>query len=185
MRSPHTSGSGSGETHLAEEDGQILPGNGGHVVEPLRKAPRRRQRLLYRSTTVVRSDLKATDYSARMVGTSAPMQRLYGLMKRAAQADISILIRGESGTGKELVARSLHFNGRRRIGPFLAVNCAAVPEALIESELFGHEAGAFTGATRTRVGIFERAAGGDDPARRDRRHAAGAAGQAVARTGGA
>ncbi len=97
---------------------------------------------------------------AGMVGTSAAMQRVYRLMKRAAAGDVTVLIRGESGTGKELVARALHANGRRGTGPFLAVNCAAVPEGLIESELFGHEQGAFTGATRVRRGCFERAHGG-------------------------
>ena len=97
---------------------------------------------------------------AGIVGASTAMQRVYWLMKRAMKADVTVLIHGESGTGKELVAKALHANGLRRTGPFLAVNCAAVPEALIESELFGHEQGAFTGATRTRVGCFERARGG-------------------------
>ena len=97
---------------------------------------------------------------AGIVGTSVPMQRLYGLMERAKEADVAVLIRGESGTGKELVAKALHANGAHRTGPFLAVNCAVVPESLIESELFGHEPGAFTGATRRRVGCFERAHGG-------------------------
>ena len=85
------------------------------------------------------------------------MQQLYGLMKHAARGNTSVLVRGESGTGKELVARYLHFNGMRKNGPFLAVNCAALPEALIESELFGHERGAFTGATQRRIGCFESA----------------------------
>ncbi|MDE0223338.1 MAG: sigma 54-interacting transcriptional regulator [Spirochaetaceae bacterium] len=97
---------------------------------------------------------------AGMVGTSAAMQRVYRLMKRAMAGDVTVLIRGESGTGKELVARALHANGRRGKGPFLAVNCAAVPEGLIESELFGHEQGAFTGAMHVRRGCFERAHGG-------------------------
>jgi len=71
-----------------------------------------------------------------------------------------VLIRGKSGTGKELVAKSFHFNSLRKQGPFLAINCAAIPEALIESELFGHEKGAFTGAAKQRIGAFERARGG-------------------------
>ena len=103
----------------------------------------------------------STKYSfAGIVGSSAAMRQVYGLMKRAQEGDVTVLIRGESGTGKELVAKSLHFNGARRNGPFLAVNCAAVPDSLIESELFGHEKGAFTGATQRRIGCFERAHGG-------------------------
>ena len=109
----------------------------------------------------LRSELAATGSFDGMLGSSAAMQRLYGLMRRAVEGDgIAILVRGESGTGKELVARCLHFNGPRKAGPFIAVNCAAVPEPLFESELFGHERGAFTGAAARRVGYFERAAGG-------------------------
>ena len=108
----------------------------------------------------LRAALEAPSSFAGIVGTSVPMQRVYGLMRRATEADVTVLVRGESGTGKELVAKALHANGARRTGPFLAVNCAAVPESLIESELFGHEAGAFTGATRRRAGCFERAHGG-------------------------
>ena len=108
----------------------------------------------------LRSELETTYSVAGMVGSSAPMKRVYALMERAADSDITVLVRGESGTGKELVAKSLHFNGARKDGPFEVVNCAAVPESLIESELFGHEPGAFTGATQRRIGTFERAAGG-------------------------
>ena len=108
----------------------------------------------------LREALATTRSFAGIVGSGAAMQRVYALMERALDADVTVLIRGESGTGKELVARALHFNGARRDGPFLAVNCAAVPDALIESELFGHEEGAFTGATSSRVGYFERAHGG-------------------------
>ena len=97
---------------------------------------------------------------AGIVGTSGAMQRVYALMERAMDARVTVLIRGESGTGKELVAKALHANGARRAGPLLAVDCAAVPEGLVEGELFGHEPGAFTGATRARAGCFERAHGG-------------------------
>lgn len=108
----------------------------------------------------LRTVLETTYSFAGMVGASAPMRQVYALVKQAAESDISVLIRGESGTGKELVAKSFHFNSLRKNEPFLAVNCAAIPESLIESELFGHEQGAFTGATRERIGIFERAKGG-------------------------
>ena len=108
----------------------------------------------------LRSALETTYSFSGMVGSSAPMQKVYALVKQAAESDITVLIRGESGTGKELVAKSFHFNSLRKKELFLAVNCAAIPEALIESELFGHERGAFTGSTRQKIGIFERAQGG-------------------------
>ncbi len=133
----------------------------------------------------LRTELEMTYSFDGMVGDSPPMQQVYALMRQAAESDITVLIRGESGTGKELVAKSFHSNSPRKDGPFLAINCAAIPEALMESELFGHERGAFTGATRQRIGAFERAKGGDDPPRRDRRHAARAASQAVAGAAGA
>ena len=108
----------------------------------------------------LRSEMETTSSFDGMVGDSPPMRQVYGLMTQAATSDITVLIRGESGTGKELVAKSFHFNSPRKSGPFLAINCAAIPETLIESELFGHERGAFTGATVQRIGAFERAAGG-------------------------
>ncbi|MCY4486062.1 MAG: sigma 54-interacting transcriptional regulator [Deltaproteobacteria bacterium] len=108
----------------------------------------------------LRGELEATYSFEGIVGASPQMQRVYKLMQQAAESDITVLLEGESGTGKELVAKSLHFNSPRRSEPFLAINCAAIPETLIESELFGHEQGAFTGASRRRVGAFERACGG-------------------------
>ena len=95
-----------------------------------------------------------------MVGTSVGMRQVHELIRQAADRDITVLIRGESGTGKELVARSFHDNSPRAQGPFVALDCASIPEALVESELFGHERGAFTGATNRHIGAFERADGG-------------------------
>ncbi|MEN9933440.1 MAG: hypothetical protein RLZZ387_19 [Chloroflexota bacterium] len=95
-----------------------------------------------------------------MIGRSAPMQQVYKMIGRVAGSDATVLITGESGTGKELVAQVLHRTGPRREGPFVAVNCAALPETLLESELFGHEKGAFTGAMTQRKGRFEQATKG-------------------------
>ncbi len=92
-----------------------------------------------------------------IVGTSKSMQDIYNLIAKVANTDSTILIQGESGTGKELVARALHFNSNRQHRPFVAINCSALPENLLESELFGHKKGAFTGAVQDKVGLFEEA----------------------------
>ncbi len=95
-----------------------------------------------------------------LIGRSVAMQEIYRTIARLTTADLTVMINGESGTGKELVARALHDYGRRRGGPFVPINMAAIPRELIESELFGHERGAFTGATNRNVGRFEQANGG-------------------------
>ncbi len=95
-----------------------------------------------------------------IVGVGEKMQKLFRLVEKSIPVSSTVLIQGESGTGKELVARSIHYNGPRKKSPFIAVNCAAVPETLIESELFGHEKGAFTGAIQTKKGKFELADNG-------------------------
>ncbi|UYF99557.1 sigma-54-dependent transcriptional regulator [Halomonas sp. GD1P12] len=95
-----------------------------------------------------------------MIGDCAAMQHVYTRIKKTAPADVSVLIQGESGTGKELVARALHQQSKRAKAPLICVNCAAIPETLIESELFGHEKGAFTGASAARTGLVEAADGG-------------------------
>lgn len=97
---------------------------------------------------------------ANIIGTSPPMQKLFARLKKVAGTDSTILVLGESGTGKELVARAIHFNGHRKDRPFVPVNCAAIPESLLEGELFGHMKGAFTGAIRDKIGKFEAANGG-------------------------
>jgi DNA-binding NtrC family response regulator len=96
----------------------------------------------------------------KLIGASAAMTEVYRLIGKVLNNDSTVMITGESGTGKELVARAIHFSGARRKGQFVAVNCAAIPENLIESELFGHEKGAFSGATGRRIGKFESAVGG-------------------------
>ncbi|WNG20831.1 sigma-54-dependent transcriptional regulator [Cystobacter fuscus] len=95
-----------------------------------------------------------------VVGESLALRRVYELIDRVADSDTSVLVTGESGTGKEVAARALHARGRRRAGPFVAINCAAMPEALLESELFGHVRGAFTDAKTSRPGLFVKANGG-------------------------
>jgi two-component system nitrogen regulation response regulator GlnG len=100
------------------------------------------------------------DETLPLIGRSPAMQEIYRTIARLTTADLTVMINGESGTGKELVARALHDYGRRRAGPFVAINMAAIPRELIESELFGHERGAFTGATNRSQGRFEQAAGG-------------------------
>ena len=99
--------------------------------------------------------LEKEDYELGIVGRSEPMQQVFKLIGQLAASDATALISGESGTGKELIARAIYHHSNRNQQPFLAVNCAAIPEQLLESELFGHERGAFTGATLQRVGKFE------------------------------
>jgi two-component system, NtrC family, response regulator AtoC len=93
--------------------------------------------------------------SDQIIGKSKMMQEVYKLIGQVAESDVTVLIRGESGTGKELVARAIYQHSQRKDSPFLAINCAAIPETLLESELFGHEKGAFTGANKRRIGKFE------------------------------
>jgi DNA-binding NtrC family response regulator len=94
------------------------------------------------------------------IGSSPAMRHLFAMLERAASSEVSVLLEGESGVGKEVLAQALHRQSARRDGPFVPVDCGAIPAALIESELFGHERGAFTGAVRSQVGLFEQAHGG-------------------------
>jgi DNA-binding NtrC family response regulator len=113
-----------------------------------------------REVTVLRRQLKETRGLGPLLGVSPGMQEIYRLIEMAAPSPAPVLILGETGTGKELVARTIHELSQRAKGPFVAVNCSAIPETLLESELFGHEKGAFTGAMARRPGYFELADGG-------------------------
>ncbi len=108
----------------------------------------------------LRRQLRGLGRFGELVGSSPTMQQVYDLIARVAPTEATVLLTGESGSGKEVVARTIHDLSRRRRGTFLPLNCGAVPEGLIESELFGHERGSFTGATQLRRGYFERASGG-------------------------
>ena len=115
---------------------------------------------LMKTPTVISEGPADTDSSDALVGRCPAMQAVYKSIGRVASQDVTVLILGESGTGKELVARAIYQYSRRAKAPFLAINCAAIPESLLESELFGHEKGAFTGADRKRIGKFEQCNGG-------------------------
>jgi two-component system response regulator AtoC len=110
-----------------------------------------------RENVYLRKELKNKYKFENIIGTSQKMQFVYSLINKVADTDSTVLIQGESGTGKELVARGLHFNSNRQHHPFVAINCSALPENLLESELFGHKKGAFTGAVADKRGLFEEA----------------------------
>lgn len=129
------------------------------AVRLRQEAQEERQRLIEQNTRLQRA-LAERFRPANIIGNSNAMQQVYDLIAQVAKSDTTVLIRGESGVGKELVAHAIHYNSIRASKPFVKVNCAALPESVIESELFGHEKGAFTGAIYQRKGRFELADGG-------------------------
>jgi len=132
----------AGEFYTADFGGGLASGAQPYGAKPGTSAP------------------KLDDSALRLIGNSPAMQKVRDLIGRVAPTDSTVLICGESGCGKELVAESIHAMSPRADKPFVAINCAAIPATLIEAELFGHERGSFTGAMRTREGVFERAGGG-------------------------
>ena len=119
-----------------------------------------RERLLRRQNAALQMTVATSQPDSGIIGNCEAMQQLHRRISRVAPLNTTVLIHGESGTGKELVARALHEQSPRRQAPLISVNCAAIPESLIESELFGHEKGAFTGAQQLRKGLVEAADGG-------------------------
>jgi two-component system nitrogen regulation response regulator GlnG len=156
---------GHGTTDLAIE--AMKEGAFEYLLKPLELTELRslidravRSSRLMRVPAAIAEEGPASDAADLLVGRCAAMQEVYKSIGRVAGKDVTVLIRGESGTGKELVARAIYQHSHRASRPFLAINCAAIPEQLLESELFGHEKGAFTGADRKRIGKFEQATGG-------------------------
>lgn len=118
------------------------------------------KKMMAEAIVSLRDDVQEISYFHNIIGQSEKMMKVYKLIEKVAQTDSSVLITGESGTGKELVAKAIHFQSSRRNNPFKAINCGAIPETLLESELFGYEKGAFTGAAMRKIGKFEMANGG-------------------------
>jgi Nif-specific regulatory protein len=133
---------------------QIIASMIARAVRLRQKTQEEHERLLTENTRL-QQELRKKFQPANMIGRSKAMQSVFDLISQVARSDATVLIRGESGVGKELVAQSIHYNSDRASKPFVRVNCAALPENIIESELFGHEKGAFTGAIRRREGRFE------------------------------
>ncbi len=147
---------------FVEKARQLAPLNDGDAATQTKPSGDQIQQFTYvfDQVTSVLSRMESRHLFPKIIGESLPMRGLMGLIMKVAQTDSTVLILGESGTGKELVATSIYENGPRKTKPFIKLNCAAIPEELLESELFGHEKGAFTGATALKPGKFDMAAGG-------------------------
>lgn len=128
------------------------------LLQTIKNAVAHRQ--LFSENRLLRRELRKRYHFSEIVGKSDGIQKVFDLVNKVADTNAGVLIQGETGTGKELVARSIHYNSSRAEAPFLAVNCGALPESLLESELFGHTKGAFTGAVSDKTGLFRAAAGG-------------------------
>ncbi len=147
---------------LLKEDVRLLSIIASMIAQAvrLRQSVQEERRRLLDEDNRLRQELRERFRPSSIVGNSNAMQGVFDLISQVSKSEANVLIRGESGTGKELVAHAIHYSSDRASKPFIKVNCAALPETIVESELFGHEKGAFTGALRTRKGRFELAAGG-------------------------
>ncbi len=143
---------------LGAYDYVTKPANNDELLIKIQRAveERRRSRELEHLRNVIRIETNFTN----IVSQNDAMRKVFKQVRQVADTDVTVLITGETGTGKELLAKAIHFNSSRRAAPFITVQCSAIPESLLESELFGHEAGSFTGAARRRIGKFEEAVGG-------------------------
>jgi len=154
-----------GDPAFTEDDLKVLVAMATGVAVAIENARlyaslRDREEGLRAELGVLRRDAARRDGFPEIVGVAPAMREVFALMESAAESPIAVLVEGDTGTGKELVARGIHRASARASGPFVAVNCTALPESLLESELFGHRRGAFTGASQDRKGLFEAAAGG-------------------------
>jgi Nif-specific regulatory protein len=154
-----------GPQRFSEDDLAFFEALGGSIAVAIENARlyaqvRESEASLRTRIGVLRRDLARTDVFSKIIGTTPSMLEVFRLMESAAASSIPVLVEGETGTGKELVARAIHLASARSEGPFVAINCASLPETLLESELFGHRRGAFTGAVRDNPGLFRAANGG-------------------------
>ncbi len=150
------------ETVSLDEDVRLLSIIASMIAQAvrLRQSAEERHRRLLEENVRLQEELRERFRPANIIGNSKPMQDVYDLIAQVAKSNTTVLIRGESGTGKELAAHAIHYNSHRASKPFIRVSCGALPETVVESELFGHEKGAFTGAIAQRKGRFELAHGG-------------------------
>jgi transcriptional regulator with GAF, ATPase, and Fis domain len=154
-----------GPNRFSEEDLAFFEALAGSIAVAIENARlythvREAEASLQKRLGVLRRDLARSDAFGKIIGTTPSMHEVFRLMESAAASSIPVLIEGETGTGKEMVARGIHLASARADGPFIAINCASLPESLLESELFGHRRGAFTGAVRDNPGLFRAANGG-------------------------
>ncbi len=153
---------GDGFGTKSEQDLRFLIVVSGLIAQTVQRiqAVNEEKEALRQENSKLRRELTARNRIEQIIGNSSRMQEVFDMVHRVADSNATVLLRGESGTGKTLVAKALHHNSSRATGPFVVVNCSALPETLLESELFGHEKGAFTGANEQKKGRFEQAEGG-------------------------
>ena len=146
----------------SEQDLRFLTVVSGLIAQTVQRVQKvnEEQEALRQENSQLRRELSSKNRIKDIIGNSSRMQEVYEMVHRVAESNATVLLRGESGTGKTLVAKALHYNSNRAKGPFIVVNCSALPETLLESELFGHEKGSFTGANERKRGRFEQAEGG-------------------------